>query len=185
MPGAPRLLLIVGLLSSQAVHAADTPEVAVVRLRFAGATLFEVRASVFARASVEHAWQLLTDYERQPDYVPNLTSARIVARDGNEVVLDQDGRGGFLFFKRGVHLQVHVTENPKSTIDVTLLSGDMKHYTAHWQLTAVGVGAEAGTRIDYGGSLEPDFFMPPLIGNAMLRSDVRKMLTAVIGEIEK
>ncbi len=185
MPGASRLLLIVGLLSSQALHAAGTLEVTVLRQRVSGGAFFEVHASGFAHASIEHAWQLLTDYERQSDYVPNLTSAKIISRNGNEVTLDQDGRGGFFFFKRPVHLHVHIVETPKLTIDVALLSGDMKRYTAHWQLTAVDVGGDGGTRIDYGGNLEPDFFVPPLIGNAILQNDVRKMMMAVIDEIEK
>ena len=161
------------------------PQVTVQRQHTDDSAYFEVHASAFTHASQERVWQQLTDYQRQPDYVPNLTSARIVARNGSEVVLDQEGRGGFFFFKRALHLQVHVQETQKSAIDVTLVSGDMKRYTAHWRISPAEVQGESGTQIDYEGSLEPNFFVPPMIGNAIVLSDIRKMLAAVIDELEK
>ena len=161
------------------------PEVTAQRRHADGNAYFEVHASAFTHASPERVWQQLTDYEHQSDYVPNLTSAKIVARTGSEVILDQDGRGGFFFFKRAVHLQVRVVETPKSAIDVTLVSGDMKRYTAHWQLTPADSNGASGTRIDYVGSLEPDFFVPPLFGNAIVLADIRKMLAAVVDQLDK
>lgn len=187
MLSAAPLTVFLALLLALALPAcaADTPEVTVARNRSTGSAYFEISASVVARAAPAHVWAVLTDYERQPDYVPNLLRAKVIARDGNERVLEQDGRSSFLFFQHAMHLQVRVREQAPTRIDVELISGDMKHYSAHWQLSPVELEGATATRIDYSGSLEPDFFVPPLIGNALVRNDVRKMLAAVVLELEK
>lgn len=174
------LLLILSI--SLAANAGVPPEVSVHRNRNAGPAWFEIMASVMARATPQHVWQVLTDYEHQPDYVPNLLSARVMSRDGAEIVLDQEGRSSFLFFQHAVHLRVRISEQPQVRIDVMLVSGDMKHYSARWRLTPTEIDGVASTRIDYSGILEPDFFVPPLIGNALVKTDVRKMLSAVVDE---
>ena len=177
--------LSLATLSISSARAAGSLDIKVQRTHAETGAFFDIRASGFARAPLEHVWQVLTDYQRQAEYVPNLTGARIISRSGSEVLLDQNGNGGFFFFKRAVHLQVRVVETPKSIIEVGLVSGDMKRYSARWQLTPTELNGESGTRIDYAGSLEPDFFVPPLIGNAIVQNDIRKMLAAVIDELEK
>lgn len=171
--------------SAAQVSSQPAIDVEVQRSRVDSDTYFDIRASAFTHATPERVWQLLTNYEQQSDYVPNLTAAHVLARSGNEVILEQDGRGGFFFFRRRVHLQVRVVERAPGNIDVTLISGDMKRYSAHWQLAPAGQNGEFGTRIDYGGTLEPDFFVPPLIGNAIVKADVQRMLSAVVDQLEK
>lgn len=167
------------------VQAAGAVDIAVTRNRAEPQAYFDIRASGFAHAAPERVWQVLTDYERQPDYVPNLLRARILSRNGAEVLLEQDGRGGFFMFHRAIHLQVRVTEKPPSSIEVTLVSGDMKRYSARWLLSPAEQAGISGTRIEYTGAIEPDFFVPPLVGNAIVQTDIRKMIEAVIAELEK
>lgn len=85
--------------------------------------------------------------------------------------------------RKKIHLVVRVTEHPFSALDVALVSGNMKHYASHWELEPVQ--RKAGTRIAYRASLEPDFFVPLLLGRAMVQADVQKTLTAVMAEIER
>ena len=178
-------IAICSVADAAPISAPAAIDVAVQRIRQDGATSFEIRASVFTHAAPERVWRLLTNYEQQPDYVPNLDAAHVRARSGNEVILEQAGRGGFFFFQRQIHLQVRVTERAPNNIEVALISGDMKRYSAHWQLTPAGQNAEDGTRIDYDSNLEPDFFVPPLIGSAIVKADVRRMLSAVVEQLEK
>ncbi|GAA4020172.1 SRPBCC family protein [Actimicrobium antarcticum] len=177
-------LSLLGLMALPA-HASEALDVMVVRNRTSDQAFFDIRASGFTRATPERVWQVLTDYERQPDYVPNLTAARVVSRNGTELVLEQDGRGGFFLFKRAIHLKVRILEKQPSSIDVALISGDMKRYSARWLLTPAEQSGAAGTRIDYSGSIEPDFFVPPVLGNAIVRADIRKMMEAVITELDQ
>ncbi len=178
------LIAAVAMLASPAT-AASTIDIAVTRNHISEQPYFDIRASGFANATPERVWQVLTDYERQPAYVPNLLRARILSRNGAEVLLEQDGRGGFFVFHHTIHLQVRITEKPPSSIEVALVSGDMKRYSARWSMTPTEQAGISGTRLDYTGAIEPDFFVPPLVGNAIVQTDIRKMLEAVIVELEK
>jgi hypothetical protein len=39
--------------------------------------------------------------------------------------------------------------------------------------------------LHYSGRLEPDFYVPPLIGTYLLRSNVESMFRALVDEIER
>jgi ribosome-associated toxin RatA of RatAB toxin-antitoxin module len=180
-----RFLMLLASLLILPARADNELQVVVQRNRAAEQAFFDIRASGFARATPDHVWQVLTDYERQPEYVPNLSSARVVSRNGADVVLEQNGQGGFFFIRHAIHLLIRVTERAPSMIDVSLISGNMKRYGARWQLTPAEQAGMSGTRIEYSGIIEPDFFVPPLVGNAIVQGDVRKMLEAVIAQLEK
>ena len=145
--------------------------------------LFEIQVSGFVRATPQQTWAVLTDYARLPEFVPDLLSSKLLSHSDTETIVEQQGRAGFLFMRQAIHVVVRVTEQPFSTLDVALLSGNMKHYTSHWALTPLTPGG--GTRIDYRGTLEPDFYVPLLLGRALVQFNVQNMLAAVIAEIER
>lgn len=147
-----------------------------------GRILFEIQVNGFVHATPQQTWAVLTDYGRLPEFVPDLLSSKLISRSGTQAILEQEGRAGFLFMRQAIHLVVRVTEHPFSTLDVALVSGNMKHYASRWDLAPADPG---GTRIAYRGSLEPDFFVPLLLGRAMVQHDVQKMLAAVETEVER
>jgi ribosome-associated toxin RatA of RatAB toxin-antitoxin module len=157
-----------------------TLEVVVTRVKHDDNTFYEVDASATVQAPLTSVWKILTDYERMSEFVPDLTSVRIVSRIGNQVVIEQFGNARFLFLSRPIHLLVNVTETPMSVIDIALLSGDMHHYEAHWKL----VPSSDGLRIVYRGQLAPNFYVPALFGVAMVRGDIRRMMQAVLARLD-
>ncbi|WP_035625288.1 SRPBCC family protein [Herminiimonas sp. CN] len=158
-------------------------EVSVRRNRKRGRILFEIQAQGLIRATPQQTWAVLTDYGRLSEFVPGLLSSKLLSRRGNEVVIEQQGSIGFVFVRQAIHLVVRVTEQPFSRLDVALLAGDMRHYASRWELAASPL--DGGTRIAYRGSLEPDFFVPLLLGRAIVQADVQKMLAAVVAEVER
>jgi ribosome-associated toxin RatA of RatAB toxin-antitoxin module len=147
--------------------------------------MFEVKATGLVRAAQQQAWNVLTDYDRLQDFVPDLRSSTLIARNGQEAIVEQHSEAGFLFMSQTVHLVVRVTEQPYSTIDVALISGDMRSYTAHWELAPVVHNGTEGTRINFSGVMEPVFFVPPFIGKSIVQVNVKKMVEAVLSEIDK
>lgn len=161
----------------------NTVEVAVKRVHTAEQSTFELQASGVLSAAPARVWAVLTDYHRLPEFVPNLLSCRVVSRNGNEVVIEQTGSTGLLFFRKTVHIVVRAVETPPSRIDIALISGDMKHYVVRWELVPVTLNGAPATRLLYTASLEPDFFVPPLFGTGIVQADVQKMMQAVVAEI--
>lgn len=171
------------LLPTSQPQAGSCIEVGVQRLRRDGHALYEIRVSGLARATPQASWQVLTGYERLQEFVPGLLSSTLLSRNGPEAILEQEGVAGFLLLQQTIHLVVRVIEQPFSTLDISLVAGDLQHYASHWELQPAAQGS--ATRISYCGSMVPDFYVPPLLGSAILRAEVRRMMTAVVAEIGK
>lgn len=179
------LLLITGsaLVWKKEESSNGSLKVSVTRNHKKGRILFEIKVSGVVRATAQQTWLVLTDYDRLPEFVPDLLSSKLLSRAGAEVVLEQQGSVGFLFMRKSIQLVVRVTEHPFSALDVALVAGNMKHYASRWELAPME--NDGGTRIAYRGSLEPDFFVPAVVGRAMVQADVQKMLAAVVAEVER
>lgn len=150
-----------------------------------GEPLFEVTAIGFVHATPEQAWQVLTDYERLAEFVPDLISTRLLSRSGNVARIEQESTAGFLFVSHTLRMLLQIEEAPYTTIDVTLVEGDMKRYDTHWDLEPVDLGGMTGTRVTFSGVMEPKFFVPPLFGRAIVETNLKRTVEAVVAEIER
>ncbi|MFD2270044.1 SRPBCC family protein [Undibacterium arcticum] len=120
--------------------------------------VYEIQTSGFVQATPQQVWKVLTDYDRMHEFVPNLKLSRLLSRNGAEVVVEERGSLGFLFLTQDVRLVVKVLETPFSAIDITLVEGDMKQYSSHWDIAPATQNGASGTRIAYSGSMMPNFF---------------------------
>ncbi|MYN01310.1 cyclase/dehydrase [Pseudoduganella sp. DS3] len=158
-------------------------EVSVHRVKADAQQLYEVNASGSVNASLATVWRILTTYDRMEEFVPDLASCRVLSRNGNEVIIEQFGTARFLFMSRSIHLVVRATEQPMSSIDIALVSGDMKHYEARWEL--IPIPETGGTRVIYSGRLMPNFYVPGILGTNIIRGDIERMMHAVLTHLER
>jgi ribosome-associated toxin RatA of RatAB toxin-antitoxin module len=170
-------------LQAQQTRSSDGIAVAVNRGHKDGLSYFNVHAAGFSPATPQQTWRVMTDYARLPEFVPNLSSTRVIARKGNEVVIEQNGTAGFWFIQRKVRLVARIIEQPISAVDLTFVDGDMKLYTARWELAPSMQNGMGGTLITYTATMEPDFFVPPLVGQLVVQTDVRRTMAAIIAEV--
>jgi ribosome-associated toxin RatA of RatAB toxin-antitoxin module len=155
------------------------------RGRRSGHAFFTLQASGFARALPQQAWRVLTDYERLPEFIPDLQSSTVLSRHGETTLIEQRSTAGFLFFSQPIHIVVQAVEHPYSSIELMLVSGDLRRYEARWELAPHLQQGWQGTRVNYAGMMEPDFPVPPLIGTGIVRANVQKMMEATLAEIER
>lgn len=160
-------------------------ETSVERMNENGLSFFEVNAQSFVRATPQQVWKVLTDYERLTEFVPGLVRSKVLSRSQQEVTLEQESTADFLFLSQTIRLVVRLREQPFSTIEVALVSGDMKRYQARWTLAGLTQDGWDGTLVSYCGAIEPAFFLPPVVGKQLVKANVRKMVQAVMMEIEK
>ncbi|MES2262981.1 MAG: SRPBCC family protein [Pseudomonadota bacterium] len=159
------------------------PDVAVKRVSQDELHLYEVDASGSVLAPPAAVWRILTAYEKMNEFVPDLASCRVLSRSGNEVIVEQFGTARFLFMSKSIHLVVRVTEQPMASIDIALISGDMKHYESRWELYPVP--ETGGTRVVYSGKLVPNFYVPGILGTNIIRADIERMMSAVLARLDK
>src|SRR5688572_22925639 len=84
-------LLLSAIASFTSIPAAAAPPDLDVQVQMVGE---EIRAqvSLFVRASRQHVWEVLTDYERAPLFTPDLLVSKIVRRSGDTLRLFQRTR---------------------------------------------------------------------------------------------
>jgi len=182
------LFLLLGVSAAQACAQAPKPdtsrlEVTVNRVDVDGQHMYELDASGVVAAPLPRVWRILTNYERMTEFVPDLESCKVLSRTGNEVMIEQFGVARLLFMSRPIHLIVRATEQPMSAIDIALVSGDMKHYEARWEL--IPIPETGGTKVVYKGRMMPNFYVPSLFGSKMIRIDVEHMMRAVLLRLDR
>lgn len=184
----PTLLLACALSFAGAARAAappgmPAPAVNVERVEGAdGGKVYQITANGTVAAPQAVAWRVLTDYAHLADFVPDLKSARVISRDGDKVVVEQQGAARFLFFNRDIRLVVQVHERPPDRIDVSLVDGDMKVYQCGWELVAL---ADGGTRVLYRATIAPKFYVPGIVGTPLVRADIARMMAAVLSRMDR
>ena len=142
---------------------------------------FEVEAVAEIDADMVDAWKVLTDYDRLAEFIPGMQESRVVSRDGSNVVVDQRGEAGLLFFTFPMHVRLAIEEFPNDRIVSNAISGNFKELHGVYHLEALG----AGLRLRYEGTFTPEFDVPPLIGTLVVRSTVERRFNAMVREIEK
>ncbi len=172
--------MALALLAAQAgvARAADDLAVAVER----NGALFSVRARATVAAPVELVWQVLTDYENLPRFIPGITQSAVLLRARDRVVLEQRGEARFLVFSFPIEVRYEVRESAPQWIASRAVAGNLRRMSGRYDLNPNA--ARPGVELDYAGEIEPDFDLPPLIGAFALRSMVEEQFTAMVEEIE-
>ena len=148
-----------------------------------GDPAYQFTSSGAVAATPAVVWRILTDYNHLADYLPNLTSTRVVSRNGDRVIVEQLGTARFLFFSQAIRLVVQVQERSPDRIDISLIDGDMKVYRATWELRPLA-GA-TGTRVVYNATIVPKFGVPGIVGTNVVRKDIARMMAAVLLRLDR
>ena len=170
-------LIFFGLAA--AADAADDPlrqtSVAVVR----NGDVFEIEAQSHIAASRDTAWAVLTDYDRYSEFVPGMISSRRVSEQ--PLRIEQHGEFGILFLVKHVYSTLDVQEDPPSVIRFRSVDGNLRRLE-----TVVSIVQDGDMIVlIYRSTIEPDFWVPPLIGTSIVRAGIRRKLISVSDEIER
>ncbi|MCC7487533.1 MAG: SRPBCC family protein [Burkholderiales bacterium] len=156
---------------------AAAAEITVDTVREGDALSIEARAEF--EGTVARTWQVLTDYEKLPDFIPDLQSSRVLARAAEGITVVQRGEVRLLFFGYPVEVRLLVNEHPMTRVDARAVSGSFRELSGTYAVDASG----GRVRLRYTARLVPDFFVPPLIGTWALRRSVRATFVALVEEI--
>jgi ribosome-associated toxin RatA of RatAB toxin-antitoxin module len=143
----------------------------------------EIKAHAEIAAPAGIVWQVLTDYERLPSFIPGLAKSVVRERQGNLLVVEQAGEARFLLFSFPIEVRYEVMEAPEQWVESHAVAGNLKRMNGRYDIEP---GSEPlKMRLRYQGLIEPAFALPPFIGVAALRSMVEEQFTAMVAEIER
>jgi carbon monoxide dehydrogenase subunit G len=141
----------------------------------------EVRTSVslFVPATQQRVWDVITDYERAPQYLREVQSAKIVSRSGDTLRLaqrDEVKLGPFSIPIETVRDVKHV--EPVRT-ESHLVSGSFKKYDAKIELAPEA----GGTRVFYRSLTIPDSALAGFAGESTIRKHTEERFRQLRAEI--
>jgi ribosome-associated toxin RatA of RatAB toxin-antitoxin module len=162
-----------------AAHAAQDVEI---EARRQGDSV-EIKAHAQVSAPEALVWQVLTDYEHLPSFIPGIAKSVVRERQGNVLLVEQAGAARFLLFSFPIEVRYEVTEAPQQWVESRAVGGNLRRMNGRYDLEP---GSEPLTvRLRYHGLIEPDFRLPPLVGVAAMRSMAEEQFTAMVAEIER
>lgn len=151
--------------------------------------VYRVRFVVRVQARPDAVRALMTDYARLSRLSDVVTAAEVVQRFA-------DGR-------QRLRLRLHacvwiLCKDLRKLEDVaTLANGDIVttalpaesdflHAVERWRIAdGSSAGDSGGTRIDYESEMSPSFFVPPIIGPALIKRALRRELTRSLETLER
>ena len=127
--------------------------------------------------TVDHLWQVLTDYEGLSDFIPNLSSSKLIERSGNRVTLSQIGSQQLVLgLKFSAEVQLELTEHrPEGLLQFRMIKGDFRRFEGSWRLQSV----PDQTLVLYELTVQGCLGMPVALIEQRLRQDLNDNLLAV------
>jgi len=143
----------------------------------------EVRARATVAASPRLVWEVLTDYEALPRFIPGLAKSSVREKQGARVLVEQSGEARYFIFSFPIDVRLEVVESPPDSIASRAVSGNLRRMSGRYDIV---VDAARGTcSLRYEGALEPNFPLPPIVGIAAMRSMIEEQFSAMVSEIER
>lgn len=141
----------------------------------------DIRASAVLNADTATAWLVLTDYDRYPEFIPDLRVSRVVARRGPRVTVEQSGDAALWLLKLPLDITFEITERPPSALESRAVAGSLLALASNYRLTPVA----SGVRLDYEGHVATEFRFPGNVEQMAAQQNGARQFQALADEIER
>jgi carbon monoxide dehydrogenase subunit G len=138
-----------------------------------------VDASMLVAATPQEVWSVFTDFDHLAQFISNLKSSAVVARNGDAVTIAQAGEASYGPLKFAFESVRELRLLPIEKIRSHMISGNMKRFAGVTEFAA----EDAGTRVTYHSDAVPDRWIPPLIGPRFIEQETREQLSEFRAEV--
>lgn len=98
--------------------------------------------SEFVATTPQQAWAVLTNFDSQADWAPDIAQARVVKRSGNQLELQQTYRAAYTF-GLPIKARLAITEQPPKGFSYRLIQGDrLNQLQGSWTITPMKGGVQ-------------------------------------------
>ncbi len=169
------LLALVGVSGAMALDIDD------LRITKKGRT-YQVEITFDVAAPVDRVIAVLTDY-RYPDRLnPEVTKREVISRENGITRVRTEFNSCVFVFCKDVVLTQDVTV-VAGTIEANIVS-DGSDFRSGYLRWSVSSGDNGGSHIGFEAVMEPDFFVPPLIGGFFIRKRLWQEILATAENLE-
>lgn len=145
--------------------------------------VYTMKMVMLVDAPAEYVRAVLTDYERIYRLNPSITESEILQSPENGVARVRTVMTGcVVFFCRDVERVEDVRELASGDLQAVIVPelSSLRSGTAEWNIHQLG----PRTQVTYQAYMEPDFFIPPLIGSFFVKQNMRAELITSFARIE-
>jgi ribosome-associated toxin RatA of RatAB toxin-antitoxin module len=167
--------LLSATLTASDVH--DTlPQVSVREAR----GTYTVTARFEISQSPADALAVLSDYERIPQFMPEIKTSVVLSRAEGRILVEQEAMSRFMMFSKKVHLLLEVTQDDSSLRFVDRCGKSFTTYQGTWHATT----RSGRTTVTYELTAKPAFDVPEFILKRLLKRDSVQMIDRLQREID-
>lgn len=143
----------------------------------ADAAAGQAAGAVQVLATRAEIWDVLTDPESAPSYMPTLRSAELLETRGNIQIVAQEVKIGIL---PTVRYQYRAESTPMKTINFEQTEGDLRDFNGGWLLVdGAKFGQPESVFVFYQVYLDPGLLVPKGVVQRSLRKDLPVVLRNV------
>lgn len=125
--------------------------------------------TITINAPVDKCWAVISDYERYPEFLPEVKKIRTMNRRGNEVDVQYEAE-----VVKVIKYTVHMREEAPNKVSWSFIDGEfMKDNKGGWVLEDAGNGS---TKATYTIAVEVGMLVPKTIVNALVDTQLPKLL---------
>ncbi len=118
--------------------------------------------SEFVATTPQRAWAVLTNFDSQADWAPDIAAARVMRRSGNQLELQQTYRASYTF-GLPIKARLAITQQPPKSFSYRLIQGDrLNQLQGNWTITPMKGGVQLRHQIQVDpqvpGPLRPIYY---------------------------
>jgi len=170
--------LLLALLVASAALAMDLDDLSITNQ----GRVYQIQMTFGVAAPLDQVMAVLTDYGFPDRLNPEVTNREIISRQNGITRVLTEIHSCVFFFCRDVALIQDVTV-VANTIHASIVpdEGDFRSGYLRWLVSS---GYDNSTQIAFEAIMEPDFFIPPLIGGFFIRKRLRQEILTTAANIE-
>jgi ribosome-associated toxin RatA of RatAB toxin-antitoxin module len=139
----------------------------------------QITASIKIPHPVEKVWQILTDYESLPEFIPNLAKSCLLPHPNGGIRLEQVGAQRVLNFNFCARVVLDLEEIFPQLIKFQMVEGDFKAFSGSWFLEPDLLQDNHSTSLCYTIQVWPKLTMPVAMIEKCIRKDLQLNLLAI------
>lgn len=142
---------------------------------------FIVSANTSLPASLRTAWTVLTDFDHMAGILSNLSTSRILQRNGNNLRVLQEGRAWYGPFFYSFSSEREIRLVPMKLIFSRQITGTTKYFESRMELSQHGESIQ----LSYQAEIVPGTTVAKTFGSTFVQHEVEEQLTALAAEISR
>lgn len=139
----------------------------------------QISAKITIPHSLQQIWQVITDYESLPDFIPNLVKCQRLPHPESGIRVEQIGSKCALHFCFSARVVVDFIEHFPHKIQFQMVEGDFKVFSGEWKLLPDCERNENFSELHYSLQVAPKIPVPIALLKQQLHQDLSINLLAI------